>query len=234
MCGRFQLSVKGKEISERFNVEVHNEIHRPSGVSPSPAKGFNCAPFQWLPVILNTKPECLSYLRWGLVPSWAANEREGAKLINVRAETMHQKPAFRRVFEQGRCLVPANGFYEWDNKSPKQAYRFFLQNEKIFAFAGIWDQWKNADGQWLSTFSIVTTSANTLIEPIHRRMPVILNREAEKIWLDHGDKTPLTTLLKAFPSAEMDYYPVSALVNKVSNDDERLIAKQERIKGLFD
>ena len=135
MCGRFQLSVKGKHISERFNVEVFDEMYSPS---------YNCAPSQKLPIITNAEPEKLNFFKWGLVPFWSKDPKIGFKLINARAENLLEKPAFKTAFKQRRCLVPANGFYEW-KKAGKQKipFRIFLKSEEIFAIAGIWETWKN-------------------------------------------------------------------------------------------
>lgn len=140
MCGRFQLSVKGKEISERFNVEVHDELHRPDPKLPLNFKGFNCAPFQYLPVITNDEPRKLEYFRWGLLPQWAKDERIAAKMINARSETVMDKPAFKTAFERKRCLIPANGFYEWNKNKVKQAYRFYMRDESLL----LWPDCGNA------------------------------------------------------------------------------------------
>jgi len=233
MCGRFQLSVKGKEISERFNTEVHDEIHRPYAPGNPVPKGYNCAPMQWLPVILNEKPEVISYLRWGLVPFWAKDSSAAAKMINSRAESIHEKPTFRQAFAQRRCLVPANGFYEWKKGPVKQAYRFFLHGEALFAMAGIWESWRQNDGTTLQTFSIITTTANSLMAGIHERMPLILSRENEEIWLQENDLTRLQSLLEPFPASEMECYPVSAAVNAVARDDKSLVNRVAEQGELF-
>jgi putative SOS response-associated peptidase YedK len=233
MCGRFQLSVKGKEISERFNVEVHDEIHRPDKQSFNSSKGYNCAPLQWLPTILNTSPKKIQFLRWGLLPSWSADERSAAKMINARAETITEKPAFKTAFERRRCLIPANGFYEWRKTSQKQPYRFFLKNEEIFAMAGIWDVWGKNDGSSIHTFAILTTKANSILEGIHDRMPVILSPNDEMKWLSKEIDSDFSDILKPYPADLMDFYPVSSLVNNVSNDDERLIKPWNLPLNLF-
>ena len=233
MCGRFQLSVKGKEITERVNVEVHDEIHRPDKQLLNSSKGYNCAPLQWLPVILNTSPEKIQFLRWGLLPSWSSDERSAAKMINARAETISEKPAFKTAFERRRCLIPANGFYEWQKTSHKQPYRFFLKNEAIFAMAGIWDHWTKTDGTRIHTFAILTTSANSILEGIHDRMPVILSENDEMKWISTANDTNFSALLKPYPAELMDFYPVSPLVNSVSNDDERLIKPWNLPLNLF-
>ena len=224
MCGRFQLSVKGKEISERFNTEVFDEIHKPS---------FNCAPTQLLPVITDSNPHKISLLQWGLVPSWTKDLRIGNKNFNSRAETINEKPSFRTAFRRQRCLVPANGFYEWKAGTTKQAYRFHLKYEELFAMAGIWDIWQGPDGSWLHSFSIITTEANTLMKPIHHRMPVILPKEVETRWIYTTDYKQLIEFLKPYPSEEMSCYTVSGRVNSVMNDDENLIKPVEVSGELF-
>ena len=207
MCGRFQLSVKGKHISERFNVAVFDEMFSPN---------FNCAPSQKLPVIINTKPKQLSFFQWGLIPFWAKDPGIGFKLINARGETLSEKPAFRQAFEKRRCLIPANGFYEW-RKTDKTPFRIFMKNEKIFALAGIWESWKDAEGRLINSFSIITTSPNKLMESIHDRMPVILQPEHEEDWLKENNTEQLSKLLIPFNSTKMEAYPISKKVNSPKN-----------------
>lgn len=233
MCGRFQLSVKGKEISERFLTELFDELHRPPAEGAKSPLGFNCAPMQWLPVITNAEPHKISYLRWGLVPSWAKVASAAAKMINSRSETVREKPSFRKAFISRRCLVPANGFYEW-KKETGQPFRIFLRNEKLFAMAGLWEQWTSSEGDIIRTFSILTTEANGLMRGVHHRMPVILPREKEQIWLKSSDENELEGLLRPYPENEMDMYPVSRAVNNVRNDDERLIRPELPASTLFD
>ncbi len=231
MCGRFQLSVKGKEISERFMTDLFDELHRPPHQGALLPRGYNCAPLQWLPVITNSLPGMLSYFRWGLVPSWARDTSVAAKMINSRAETVHEKPAFRRAFCQRRCLVPANGFYEW-RKETGQPFRIFLKHEALFAMAGLWEQWKTPEGELLNTFSILTTEANGLMQEIHHRMPVILCRDQEQTWLQSDNEAQLMALLKPYPEEEMNMYPISKAVNNVRNDDERLV-RPEPLQGTL-
>ncbi|MDP3444142.1 MAG: SOS response-associated peptidase [Ignavibacteria bacterium] len=234
MCGRFQLSVKGKHISERFNVEVHDDLHRPQLPYKQLINGFNCAPLQWLPVIKNTSSDQISHLRWGLIPSWAKDSNMAAKLINSRAETLNEKPSFKKAFAQQRCIIPANGFYEWKKGTVKQAFRFFLQEEEIFSMAGIWEQWKQNNGSILETFSIITTAANTLMAPMHHRMPLILSKSDEESWLHETSIDKLEGLLQPFPSQKMGFYPVSNRINFVSNDDANLVKEvADESKGLF-
>ncbi len=221
MCGRFQLSVKGKEISERFNTEVFDEIHKPS---------FNCAPTQILPVITDVNPHKISFLQWGLVPSWTMDPSNSGKNFNSRAESIIEKPSFREAFKRQRCLIPANGFYEWKAGAIKQPYRFYLKKEEIFAMAGIWDTWQSADGSRLQSFSIITTQANSLMAPIHQRMPLILPKEIETKWLYTTDYKQLIEYLKPYTAEEMACYPVSTRVNSMKNDDENLI-KEVAVQG---
>ncbi len=213
MCGRFQLSVKGKHISERFNVEVFDEMYSPN---------YNCAPSQILPVITNTAVEALSFFQWGLIPFWANNPKIGFKLINARGETLAEKPAFRQAFEKHRCLIPANGFYEW-RKNDKTPFRIFLKNEDLFAFAGIWETWKDTEDRLIHSFSIITTNSNSLMESIHDRMPVILNRRHEEAWLKEENMTQLSKLLIPFDNTKMEAYSISRKVNSSKNNGSEII-----------
>jgi len=215
MCGRFQLSVKGKHISERFNVEVFDEMYKPS---------FNCAPGQNLPVITNTEPGKLSFFKWGLVPFWAKDPKIGNKLINTRAETILEKPSFKAAFTRRRCLVPANGFFEWKKGTKKIPFRVFLKNEDLFAMAGLWETWKDEENNMLHTFSIITTEPNELMKPIHNRMSVILNREQEMVWLKSTNTDELISLLAPFQSDEMEVYPISDLINSPFNNSQTVIS----------
>ena len=221
MCGRFQLSVKGKQISERFNVEVFDEMYKPS---------YNSAPSQNLPIITNSEPGKLNFFKWGLIPFWAKNPQIGNKLINTRAETITEKPAFKNALIKRRCLVPANGFYEW-RKSDKTPFRIFLKSEEIFAMAGIWETWKDAEGRPIHSFSIITTTPNVLMEKLHNRMPVILPRENEPDWLNEEKIEKLQSLLVPFDSEKMDAYTISAMINSPANNYEGIDKKIEVAGG---
>jgi len=217
MCGRFQLSVKGKHINERFNVEVYDDFYRPS---------FNCAPSQNLAVISNMEAKKLSFFSWGLIPFWAKDEKFGNKLINSKAETITEKPSFKNSFRQKRCLVICNGFYEWKKENNKKTpYRIFLKNNELFSMAGIWDTWKDGEGRPINSFSIITTTPNSLMKNIHHRMPVILRKEDEKKWLEKTDQNELLKLLKPFEDKLMDAYPISELVNSPINNSPEIIKK---------
>jgi len=214
MCGRFQISVKGKHISERFNVEVFDEFYKPN---------YNCAPSQKLPVITNSEPAKLNYYKWGLIPSWAKDPKIGFKLINTRSETILQKPSFKTAFKRRRCLVPANGFYEWTKDKNKIPFRIFLKGEELFSMAGIWETWKDAENRPVHSFSIITTSSNTLMKQIHNRMPVILAPDSENDWLMEENEIKLLKLLVPFDARKMDAYPISKMVNLPANNSSEII-----------
>jgi len=214
MCGRFQLSVKGKQISERFNVEVFDELYKPN---------YNCAPSQKLPVITNDKPDQLSFFQWGLIPFWAKDPKVGFRNINTRSETIGEKPSFKNAFKKRRCLIPANGFYEWRKDNDKTPFRIFLKDEKLFAIAGIWETWKDAESRIINSFSIITATANSLVEDIHNRMPVILKPEDEAIWLMENDETLLKSLLVPYSEGSMEAYAISKKVNSPINNGSEII-----------
>ena len=165
--------------------------------------------------------------RWGLVPSWAKDPAIGAKLINARAETLAEKPSFKRALESRRCLVPADGFYEWARKgSRKIPHRFTLKDGGLFAFAGLRETWREPGGGLLESFTIVTTQANDLLKSVHDRMPVILRREDEPLWLDPktGATAEVKGLLRPFPAEDMAAAEVSPLVNSPKNDGPACLA----------
>lgn len=214
MCGRFSLTTQEDQIERLFNVEVDRKMYVPR---------YNGAPTQNFGVITSDEPSKLSFLRWGLVPTWAKDPRDAARMINARAETVREKPAFRNAFVHRRCLIPADGFFEWKKSGgSKQAWRIVMANGLTFAFAGIWEEWKDAEGRPLRTFSILTTSANELMKDIHDRMPVILPFSAYEPYLNApADK--VAGLLLPYPAGEMTAFPVSALVNSPRNDSPDVI-----------
>lgn len=172
------------------------------------AANANIAPTQRVPVILNTMPDTLAEAQWGLVPSWADDPRIGSRMFNARAETVAQKPAYRRAFRSRRCLVPADGFYEWRTmESGKKApVQYSLTDGSVFAFAGLWEVWQPpGNGQPLRTFTLITCPANELVAMVHDRMPVILTREDERVWLDTTAVPPeeAATLLRPYPAELM-------------------------------
>jgi putative SOS response-associated peptidase YedK len=181
MCGRYRLSRRKQIIEEHFDAVSGEEDWRPR---------YNVAPTQPVPVIRQHLKEPIreiSMMRWGLIPSWAKDSSAGASMINARSETAATKPAFRDVLKSRRCLIPADGFYEWrhDGKT-KQPYCFEINSGELFAFAGLWDRWKHASGQWIKSCSILTTTPNAVTSAIHDRMPVILDPDGYDLWLDSG------------------------------------------------
>jgi len=210
MCGRFSFSALAKVIEDRFDVKVDHQ-YKPR---------YNSAPSQNLAVISDQDPENLSYYRWGLIPFWAKDPKIGNRMINAKAETITEKPAFKNAFKRKRCLVLSDGFFEWKKITGKDKipYRILMKDESLFSLAGIWDSWKNDQGELIHSFSILTIGPNELLKNIHNRMPVILEKEDEKAWL--GDTHPdiLQSMLKPFSAGKMTAYPISKLVNSPAND----------------
>ena len=220
MCGRFTLVVSPDELQSAFpNFKI------PGDLPPS----YNIAPSQPIPVIPNDGQKRLDFFRWGLVPSWSKDEKFGGyNLINARGETAAEKPSFRTPFRRRRCLVLADGFYEWKNLGqgrPKQPYYFYLKDQEPFAFAGLWDIWHSPHGDELRSATILTTTPNPLVEPIHSRMPVILPREAYQEWLTPEEKEPQTLekWLRPYPEDRMETHPVSTFVNSPQNNSPQCI-----------
>lgn len=166
----------------------------------------------------------LEMLHWGLIPSWAKDPEVGNKMINARAETVAEKPSYRKAFKERRCLILADGFYEWQKTdSGKQPFYIRMEDESPFAFAGLWESWQN--GREIRSCTIITTSPNEVAAQVHNRMPVILHPEDYEMWLDpdFDEREPLTTLLKPFPAEAMEAYPVSRKVNRPANNDPEVI-----------
>jgi putative SOS response-associated peptidase YedK len=186
---------------------------------------YNAAPSQALPVITSKQPEAIQYYNWGLLPFWAKDEKSIKRSINARAETITEKPSFHNLLKSKRCLIPADGFFEWQvTPKGKVPHRIMLENEHIFSFAGLYDDWLDQlTGELLHTFTIITTDANDTVKPIHTRMPVILSPEAEELWLDqHEPQDELLSLLVPFNGA-MKAYKVSDLVNSPVNNISQVL-----------
>jgi len=217
MCGRYRLSRRKQLVEEYFNTESDEPDWTPR---------YNIAPSQPVPVIRQNPKEPhreLSLARWGLVPSWAKDSSAAARMINARSETADTKPAFCDAMRFRRCLIPADGFYEWlKSGSTKQPYCFEVREGELFAFAGVWDRWKGPSGKALETFSILTTTPNAVTAAVHDRMPVILDPDSYDLWLDPGmkDVRAAAELLKPYDARMMRCYPVSSRINHVANDDE--------------
>ncbi|MCS6844043.1 MAG: SOS response-associated peptidase [Caldilineales bacterium] len=217
MCGRFSIFIDPARLAERFQASLP-----PQGLVPR----YNAAPRQDLPVILNAEPHAIQLLRWGLVPSWAKDPAVGDRMINARAETLAEKPSFRAALHRRRCLVLADGFYEWQKlDGSKIPLRIALKSGEPFAFAGLWEMWQAADGSLLRTFTIVTVPPNELIAPIHDRMPAMLLPEHEAVWLDdRAGVAAWLDVLRPYPADRLVAYPVSRRVNSPANDDPSVVA----------
>ncbi len=215
MCGRYTLATPVGRLAEEFGFDSSSTEFRTS---------YNVAPTRQVPVVLaEGGKRRLEMLRWGLVPSWADDPGIGARMINARSETAPEKPSFRRAFRDRRCLIPADGFYEWKRENGgKQPYYFRMQGGRPFAFAGLWESWTK-DGE-ISSCAILTTAANEVVAGIHDRMPVILPSRHYEAWLDpEAERDELTDLLVPYPGDDLETYPVSRFVNSPGNDDPRCI-----------
>lgn len=218
MCGRYSLSKSKIELEERFQSEMLQDF-KPR---------YNIAPTQLVPIITSQSPKGFSFFYWGITPDFGQNKPVAQKLINARAESVLEKISFKSCFEKRRCLIPADGFYEWKKlgKKTKIPYRFTLREDELFAFAGIWEEYETVNGEKKHTFLILTTRPNEIVSEIHDRMPVILNRQMEKKWLDnYTPESELLEMLQPFPSDQMLSYTVSPLVNSVQNDVPSIIRK---------
>ncbi len=214
MCGRFTLTVDPADLQAAFEGYAFPEHFAPR---------YNIAPSQPLLVIPNDGQNRADFFLWGLIPSWATDPAIGSRLINARSETLPQKPAFRGPFKYKRCLIPADGFYEWKTArgaKVKTPYFIYLKNRLPFAFAGLWDEWHAPDGSLVKSCAIVTTQPNELIASLHNRMPVIVRPGDYTQWLDPAPQPPenLLPLLRPYPAEEMSAHPVSTLVNRPQND----------------
>lgn len=216
MCGRFSNTKSLKKIKERYRIDKS-----PLDWTPR----FNIAPSQEVPIVLDEGNRALKWMKWGLVPSWAKDPAIGNKMINARAETLAEKPSYKRAFQHRRCLVPADGFYEWvKTKTGKAPIWITLKNHDLLSFAGLWESWKAPSGEPLDTFTIITTHANPQVHKVHDRMPVILNPKDEDHWLDPQETNVLvlSSLLKPY-AGELSFSPVSNRVNSPKNDDPECI-----------
>ena len=194
MCGNFALYSSVQAIKDYYKL-----LQEMSEIEPNE----NIRPSQNVPVIvIKQGRKYLGFVRWGLIPFWAKDDKIGYKLFNARSETIDVKPSFKGGFKSRRCLIPANGFFEW-RKPNKIKFYFELKNRKLFSFAGIWEKWKNTQGEIIPTCTIITCEPNELISPIHDRMPVILKKEDEDIWLNSSDPQTLKKLLVSYPASDM-------------------------------
>ena len=219
MCGRFTQRKPKEVIAKQFGVEVDDEL----------APRFNIAPTQRVAAVRASQDgegREFALLKWGLIPSWAKDASIGAKLINARSETVTEKPSFREAFKRRRAIILADGIYEWQRTGgAKRPYFFQMRDGSLFGFAGLWDRWRNEEGEVVETCSILTTEANDLFRPVHERMPVVLHPESYDEWLSDDPRSmeSLKELLRPYPSSEMIAYPVSSRVNSPQNQGEELI-----------
>jgi len=220
MCGRYRLTAKERYLAEHFGVDDEIEWE----------PRYNIAPTQPVVVIRQDRDQprrTFSLMRWGLIPYWSKDISIGNKTINAMAETVAEKPAFREAIRKRRCLVPADGFFEWKKLSSKQKqpYNIGMLDDSLFAFAGIWDRWRSGSGEVIESCSILTTDANSLTRDIHDRMPAILEPEDYDLWLDPGitDPEQLQPLLRPFDPRRMKKYPLSAKVSNVNIDGPECI-----------
>lgn len=214
MCGRFTLTINPSELNEAFE-----DFTFPEKFSPR----FNISPSQPVLAIPNNVNKKADFFMWGLIPSWSKDPSIANKLINARGETVAEKPSFRGALKYKRCLIPADGFYEWKvvaGSKTKTPYFIHMKDRKPFAFAGLWDEWHSPDGDSIRTCTIITTEPNELMASLHNRMPVILEPKDYEQWLDPTPQTPanLLPLIQPFSTTKMSAYAVSTLVNKPSND----------------
>jgi putative SOS response-associated peptidase YedK len=218
MCGRFTLTLEMITITERFDV-------------PFPAfewsVRYNIAPTQTCPIIVQeNKSRSIVPMSWGLIPHWSQGKKSKYSLINAKSETAKSKPLFRELFKSKRCLVPADGFFEWKHAPKgKIPFRITMKDNSLFAFAALWDVWKDEKGAEVKSFTILTTAANSLLSQLHDRMPAILKKEQEWQWLDPEmqDVEKLESLLIPYPAEEMKLYEVSPIVNSWKNESKECI-----------
>ncbi|MBB6645437.1 SOS response-associated peptidase [Halobellus ruber] len=233
MCGRYTLMTPAAELEARFDATFEDP----------PEPRYNCAPGQSLPVVADDEPDRFRTFKWGLIPSWADDAAVGNDLINARAETVEEKPSFAESFERRRCLVPADGFYEWVREgAAKQPYRVAFDDDRPFAMAGLWDRWEPTHTQTglgdfgggggaseadaVESFTVITTEPNDVVADLHHRMAVVLDPDEESTWL-HGSTEEAAELLDPHPSEGWQAYPVSTRVNSPANDGPDLVEPAE-------
>jgi putative SOS response-associated peptidase YedK len=219
MCGRFTLTTDTKQLAEAFQ-----EFEPPAEIAPR----YNIAPSQPIAVVANNGLNKVEFFKWGLIPGWAKDPTIGNRMINARGETLAEKPSFRTAYRRRRCLVLADGFFEWQRNPDKSKTPVYIQLEsrEPFAFAGLWESWHSPTADTILSCTIITTQPNNFMANIHNRMPVILPRRAYGRWLDPDEQGPgqLDDLLVPYPAEEMTAYPVSTVVNNPRNESPDCIA----------
>ncbi len=212
MCGRFVRYSPISELIDEFSVDEPSFDLNPN---------YNVSPGQTIPVVINDGKKRLELCKWGFIPFWSKDPKIGQKMINARAETVAEKPSFKRAFFSSRILIPANGFYEWKKEGKgKTPFFIHLKSKEILGFAGLLSVWTDPEGKQLSTCTIVTTDANSLLKKVHNRMPVILSKDDQDLWLDRDnkDRDRLTSVLRPYAPDKMEFLPVSTLVNSPSHN----------------
>ncbi len=211
---RYSLTATADDISQRFAVEV------PKGYEPQ----YNAAPTHLLPVITDDSQKGLSFFYWGTTPLMANKKSLGEKIINTKAESIGEKQVARKKLKERRCLIPADGFYEWKRTGKRTSipYRLTLQDKSIFAMAGLWEEYDDEHGEMFHTFTVITTPANKTVSVIAERMPLVLPAEIEKNWLDGIDEQSLISLLQPYPGV-LDFYSVSSRINFPERNDRLVI-----------
>lgn len=202
MIDRYSITASAGKIKERFQADVLDSY----------IPKYNAAPTQLLPIITQSTPHGVSTFFWGTSPEWSKNKPLSEKIINVRAETIIEKPASKKAMMKTRCLIPADGFYAWKKVGKKTAipYRFIATDQEVFSIAGLWEEFEDNDGNELHTFSLITIAANEIVVSVQERMPVILTPESEKIWMDHASaESDLIRVLLPYAAEKMNYYSVS-------------------------
>ena len=212
MCGRYSLTASLDELAQRFDFDSNRDDFEPR---------YNIAPTQQVLTVIGGDTRRAGFMSWGLVANWGKSDSSGRPLINARAETVAEKPTFRDSLRRRRCLILADGFYEWQAMGDaKRPMHVALRSREPFAFAGLWSMSSDSEGNRIPSCAIITTAANDLLTPIHHRMPVILSEELEDLWLDRAldDPLSLTQFLEPYPDDALEAYEVSPLVNSASND----------------
>lgn len=218
MCGRYTITISADRAREDLGIVQMPEDYQPR---------WNVAPTQPVAVVTNPVERAAEWMRWGLIPFWAKDPAIGSNLINARSETVSEKPAFKQAFLKRRCLILADGFYEWKKGAGpggrSQPYYFHRKDEKAFAFAGLWEFWRSPEGSEVHSCTIITCAANELVKPVHERMPVMLSGDSLWTWLSGGSPQETQSMLKPYPAEQMAVFPVTGLVNRPGLDAPDLI-----------
>jgi putative SOS response-associated peptidase YedK len=215
MCGRFSLTVNSAQLALAFP-GLRN-------IPPVYTPRFNIAPSQPIAAITNHNSMNFELFFWGLVPSWSTDPNMTRRMINARAETISEKPTFRAAYKRRRCLILADGYYEWQKNAgakTKTPHWIYMKDRKPFAIGGIWEEWESPDGSLLRTAAIITTNPSEKLKPIHNRMPVIIDKSDYRLWLSRTEQRPdkINPMLRSYPQDKMDFHAVSLAVNSPAND----------------